>query len=52
MELEAALEKGGVAGSAVLSLAALAAVAKEFLARLDAPEAARKGSEAVRRHDN
>lgn len=47
MELEAALEKGGVAGSAALSLAALAAVAKEFLVRLDAPEAARKGERSV-----
>jgi hypothetical protein len=46
MELEAALEKGGVAGSAALSLAALAAVAKECLARLGVPEAARKGVEA------
>lgn len=50
-ELEAALEKGGVAGSAALSLAALAAVAKEFLARLEAPEAARKASEAIHTHD-
>jgi hypothetical protein len=50
-ELEAALEKGGVAGSAALSLAALAAVAKEFLARLDAPEAARKGIEVLHSHD-
>lgn len=49
MELEAALEKGGVAGSAALSLAALAAVAKECLARLGAPEAARKRVEAFTR---
>jgi len=46
VELEAALEKGGVAGSAALSLAALAAVAKDCLGRLDAPKAARKGVEA------
>ena len=51
MELEAALEKGGAAGSAALSLAALAAVAKKFLARLGAPEAARKEIEALHSHD-
>jgi len=50
-ELEAALKKGGVAESAALSLAALAAVAKEFLARLDSPGAARKGIGALHSHD-
>jgi hypothetical protein len=51
MELETALEKGGVAGNAALSLAALAAVTKEFLARLDTPKDAGRGIKALHSHE-